>query len=74
MWNSGSTPRATSSGAWRRASGALHLLEVGQQVAVGEHRRLRRARRAAGEHQHGEVVVVALDDRRRVGRDAGRRA
>ena len=44
----------------------LHLLEVGQQVAVGEHRGPGRAGRAAGEHQHGEVGGLALDGRRRL--------
>ena len=42
-------------------------LEVGEQVAVGEHRRLRRAGGAAREEQHGQVVVGTVDDRRRVG-------
>ncbi len=37
----------------------LHLLEVGDQVSVGEHRRLRRPCRAAREQQRGEIVGAA---------------
>ena len=40
---------------------ALHLLEVGQQVAVGQHGRLGRARRPGGEQQYGQVAGVAVD-------------
>ena len=64
MWNSGSTPSSTSVGRSARPGCACDLLEVRPQVAVGEHRRLRRAGGAAGEDEHGEVVVGPLDDRR----------
>ena len=47
MWNSGSTPNATSLGAADAALGGAwqHLLEVREQVAVGEHGGLGAARR-----------------------------
>ena len=54
MWNSGSTPNTTSSPVEPVAGGA-HLVDVGQQVAVAEHRRPRRAGGAAREHHHGQV-------------------
>ena len=67
MWNSGSTPKRDVVGRLERPVGVcLDLLEVGEQVAVGEHRGLRRAGGAAGEHQHGEVVGGAVDDSARV--------
>ena len=44
------------------------LLDVGQQVAVGEHRGPRRAGGAAGEHQRGEVVGLDVGDGQRLGR------
>ena len=75
MWNSGSTPSTTSSGALRPAGVGLALLEVGEQVAVGEHRRLRRAGRAAREDEHGEVVGGRGRRRGdRLARPGGRRA
>ena len=40
----------------------LHLLDVGEQAAVGEHGRLREAGGAGGEQQGGRVVDVAVDD------------
>ena len=43
------------------------LVEVGGQVPVGEHRRARGARRAAGEQQHGHVVGGTVDQRGRIG-------
>src|SRR5439155_23186117 len=43
-----------------------HLLEVGEQVAVCEARRLARAGGARREHEHGVVVLIAGDARRRV--------
>ena len=42
------------------------LVEVGPHAAVGEHRRLRGAGRAAREQQGGEVVGLDVDHRRRV--------
>ena len=42
------------------------LLDVGQQVAVGEHRRLRRAGGAAGEQQHGDGARLELRDAERL--------
>ena len=41
------------------------LLDVGQQVAVAEHRRPRRAGGAAGEDQHGQVRRLDVDRRQR---------
>ena len=74
MWKKGSTPNTTSSAVWRRPGWRLALLEVGQQVAVGEHRRLGRAGRAAGEQQHRQVVVGRGRRAGRARRPAGRRA
>jgi hypothetical protein len=48
---------------------ALDLLEVREQVAVAEHGRPRRSGGAAGEHQHGQVAGLALDDRHGVDRE-----
>ena len=41
--------------------GGAPLVEVGQQVAVAEHRRTGSTRSAAGEDQHGERVTLHLD-------------
>ncbi len=41
--------------------GAQALLDVGAQVAVGQHRRAWCARGSAGEEQHGEMVGVHID-------------
>ena len=64
-------------GALLAARVGLALLEVREQVAVGEHGGLRRAGGAAGEDQHREVVVAPVDApapaRRPAGRRAGRR-
>ena len=41
----------------------LGLHDVREDVAVRQHRALRRARRAAGVLQHGEIVGVDVDAR-----------
>ena len=68
MWNIGSTPYTTSSVPILRL-GRATLLDVGQQVAVAEHRRPRRPGGAAGEDQHGEGVGLDLDEVGRIGSD-----
>ena len=45
----------------------LHLLEVRQEIAVAEHRGLGEPCSATREHQDGEIVVIAVDDRRGIG-------
>src|SRR5437763_5244033 len=40
----------------------LDLLQVGEEIAMGEAGRLRRAGCTGGQHQHGIVVLVARDD------------
>ena len=51
-------------GVEREARVIQHLADVGRQVAMREHRRLRRSRRAGGEQQDCDVGVIA---RHRVG-------
>ena len=54
--------------AGRHAAGDRpRLLDVGEQVAVGQHRGARRAGRAAREQQRGEVVGRHVDGRQRLG-------
>ena len=73
MWNSGSTPYTTSSG--RVASRTLRrLLDVGEQVAVAEHRRPRRTGGTAREHHHREMIALDVDGRHRLRLAAARRA
>ena len=62
-WKSGSTSRTTSSPVIGGGSQGQQLLEVGQQRAVGEHRRLGPAARARREHQHGQALRGRAVDR-----------
>jgi hypothetical protein len=59
MWNSGSTPNTDVVVVATVTAERDHLVDAGQQVAVAEHGRLGRSGGAAGEDQHGEVVVFA---------------
>ena len=56
MWNSGSTPRVTSPGSWRRASDASTCSRLASRLPWRQHRRLRRPGDPAREDQDREVV------------------